>query len=80
MVNSPPAQRTDRRIWTEAEEAYLMAYIFTNQSGSGNGLNFPKAFWNKAASELEKKYKVHPVKEGEHCSGKWQRVHTIPIS
>ncbi|EGO03140.1 hypothetical protein SERLA73DRAFT_158733 [Serpula lacrymans var. lacrymans S7.3] len=43
---------------------------------AGNGLNFPKKFWTKAAIELQKIHQVSPAKEAEHCAGKWGRLRT----
>ncbi|EGN91534.1 hypothetical protein SERLA73DRAFT_67235, partial [Serpula lacrymans var. lacrymans S7.3] len=40
-------------------------------SEAGDGLNFPKKFWTKAAVELQKIQQVSPAKEAEHCTGKW---------
>ncbi|EGO25737.1 hypothetical protein SERLADRAFT_437466 [Serpula lacrymans var. lacrymans S7.9] len=55
----------DRRMWSEAEEATLISFLKSHRSEAGDGLNFSKKFWTKAA--------VSPAKEAEHCAGKWGR-------
>ncbi|EGO02664.1 hypothetical protein SERLA73DRAFT_38434, partial [Serpula lacrymans var. lacrymans S7.3] len=48
----------------------------SHRSEAGNGLNFPKKFWTKAAVELQKIHQVSPAKEAKHCAGKWGRLRT----
>ncbi|EGO22457.1 hypothetical protein SERLADRAFT_395706 [Serpula lacrymans var. lacrymans S7.9] len=68
----------DRQIWLEAEEVALIAYITSKRSEGGDGMNFPKKFWPKAAVEfnqnIQKDHVVGPAKEGKHCSSKWGRL------
>ena len=70
----------DRCFWTLDDETHLIEFITANQAKGGDGLNFNKAFWTSACTEMAKHTTQGAVKTLEACQSKWSRVSSYLIS
>jgi hypothetical protein len=64
----------ERCFWTLADEKHLITYIENNRAKGSDGLNFDKAFWVQAATNMVQSTTCGAVKTGDACSSKWARV------
>ncbi|KAH7904730.1 hypothetical protein BJ138DRAFT_1235411 [Hygrophoropsis aurantiaca] len=59
--------------WTEEDEAALIRYVAENKPKGGDGLNFPKSFFNAAADAMPKPT-IGLVKTGPACKTKFTKL------
>ncbi|KAI6097341.1 hypothetical protein EDD16DRAFT_1443841, partial [Pisolithus croceorrhizus] len=59
--------------WTEEEGCALVLYLQENAAVAGDGLNFPKKYFNSASQHLKKKFPNQHggEKTDSMCSSKW---------
>lgn len=63
-----------KAVWSPTDIDKLLEILKEEKASAGNGGNFKKATFRKAAEELEKIREKGGPKTGTVCESKWQKV------
>ena len=68
-----------KAIWTPKDVDKLLEILKEEKASAGNGSNFKKATFRKAAEELEKIHEKGGPKTASVCESKWGKVRANSI-
>ncbi|KAG2065065.1 hypothetical protein BDR04DRAFT_1109119, partial [Suillus decipiens] len=71
VSGSQGSEASTHCIWTPEDEKLMLDYITTNHARAGDGMNFPKAFWQQLVTDVPFSSKNGVPKTSEACILKW---------